>query len=102
MEPPLCLPLAQVEYLETHEAKTDVSLFYGPAIILYLQHVPAILYLQPPSSISRDQPKFMALFYGVMTPTLNPFIYTLRNKDVKRALTKLLKRAGSSKFSLGT
>ncbi|EHB11394.1 Olfactory receptor 2B11, partial [Heterocephalus glaber] len=70
-----------------------VSLFYGPAIILYLQ---------PPSSISRDQPKFMALFYGMMTPTLNPFIYTLRNKDVKGALNKLLRRAGSSTFSLGT
>ncbi|EHB11391.1 Olfactory receptor 2B11 [Heterocephalus glaber] len=70
-----------------------VSLFYGP---------PIILYLQPPSSISRDQPKFLALFYVVVTPTLNPFIYTLRNKDVKRALTKVLRRTSSSKFSLGT
>ncbi|XP_005341271.2 olfactory receptor 2B6 [Ictidomys tridecemlineatus] len=54
-----------------------VFLFYGPAISMYLQ---------PTSSISRDQPKFMALFYGVMIPTINPFIYTLRNKDVKGAL----------------
>ncbi|XP_005414006.2 PREDICTED: olfactory receptor 2B6-like, partial [Chinchilla lanigera] len=60
-----------------------VSLFYGPAISMYLQ---------PPSSISRDQPKFMALFYGVVTPTLNPFIYTLRNKDVKGALGRLVGR----------
>ncbi|XP_069879517.1 olfactory receptor 2B11-like [Dipodomys merriami] len=59
-----------------------VSLFYGPAISMYIQ---------PPSSITRDQPKFMALFYAVVTPTLNPFIYTLRNKDVKGALGKLLK-----------
>ncbi|XP_040835871.1 olfactory receptor 2B11-like [Ochotona curzoniae] len=58
-----------------------VFLFYGPAISMYLQ---------PPSSISRDQPKFMALFYGVVTPTLNPFIYTLRNKDVKGALGHLV------------
>ncbi|XP_004598493.2 olfactory receptor 2B11-like [Ochotona princeps] len=58
-----------------------VFLFYGPAISMYLQ---------PPSSFSKDQPKFMALFYGVMTPTLNPFIYTLRNKDVKGALAKLV------------
>ncbi|CAO2636356.1 Olfactory receptor 2B11 [Lemmus lemmus] len=57
-----------------------VLLFYGPAISMYLQ---------PPSSITKDQPKFMALFYGVVTPTLNPFIYTLRNKDVKGALGKL-------------
>ncbi|EHB01152.1 Olfactory receptor 2B11 [Heterocephalus glaber] len=69
-----------------------VSLFYGPAISMYLQ---------PPASISRDQPKFMALFYIVVTPTFNPFIYTLRNKDMKGALTKLLRGAGSSKFSRG-
>ena len=57
-----------------------VLLFYGPAISMYLQ---------PPSSITKDQPQFMALLYGVVTPTLNPFIYTLRNKDVKGALSKL-------------
>ncbi|XP_012380689.1 olfactory receptor 2B6-like [Dasypus novemcinctus] len=65
-----------------------VFLFYGPAISMYLQ---------PPSSISKDQPKFMALFYGVVTPTLNPFIYTLRNKDVKRAVGNLVRRIFSSK-----
>ncbi|XP_037700166.1 olfactory receptor 2B11-like [Choloepus didactylus] len=65
-----------------------VFLFYGPGISMYLQ---------PPSSISRDQPKFMALFYGVVTPTLNPFIYTLRNKDVKGALRNLMRRIFSSK-----
>ncbi|XP_064151905.1 olfactory receptor 2B11-like [Loxodonta africana] len=65
-----------------------VFLFYGPAISMYLQ---------PSSSITRDQPKFMALFYGVVTPTLNPFIYTLRNKDVKGALGNLRRRIFSSK-----
>ncbi|XP_003423743.3 olfactory receptor 2B11-like [Loxodonta africana] len=60
-----------------------VFLFYGPAISMYLQ---------PSSSITRDQPKFMALFYGVVTPALNPFIYTLRNKDVKGALGNLRRR----------
>ncbi|XP_044531183.1 olfactory receptor 2B11-like [Gracilinanus agilis] len=65
-----------------------VLLFYGPAISMYLQ---------PPSSISRDQPKFMALFYGVVTPTLNPFIYTLRNKDVKGAIGNILRRMFRSK-----
>ncbi|MBZ3883977.1 Olfactory receptor 2B11 [Sciurus carolinensis] len=65
-----------------------VFLFYGPAISMYLQ---------PPSSITRDQPKFMALFYGVVTPTANPFIYTLRNKDVKGALSNLVKSIFSSK-----
>ncbi|MBZ3885365.1 Olfactory receptor 2B11 [Sciurus carolinensis] len=65
-----------------------VLLFYGPTISMYLQ---------PPSSITKDQPKFMALFYGVVTPTANPFIYTLRNKDVKGALRNLVKSIFSSK-----
>ncbi|KAM5165726.1 olfactory receptor 2B11-like [Callospermophilus lateralis] len=65
-----------------------VFLFYGPGISMYLQ---------PPSSITRDQPKFMALFYGVVTPTANPFIYTLRNKDVKGALGNLVRSILSSK-----
>ncbi|XP_042540219.1 olfactory receptor 2B6-like [Dipodomys spectabilis] len=65
-----------------------VFLFFGPGITMYLQ---------PPSSISRDQPKFMALFYGVVSPTLNPFIYTLRNKDVKGALVNLVRSIFSSK-----
>ncbi|XP_069879652.1 olfactory receptor 2B6-like [Dipodomys merriami] len=65
-----------------------VFLFYGPAISMYIQ---------PPSSITRDQPKFMALFYGVVTPTLNPFIYTLRNKDVKGAIHKLVRSICHSK-----
>ncbi|XP_008710268.1 olfactory receptor 2B11-like [Ursus maritimus] len=60
-----------------------VSLFYLPAIYMYLQ---------PPSSYSQEQGKFISLFYSIITPTLNPFIYTLRNKDVKRVLRKLLSR----------
>ncbi|CAD7666964.1 unnamed protein product [Nyctereutes procyonoides] len=60
-----------------------VSLFYLPAIYMYLQS---------PSSYSQEQGKFISLFYSIITPTLNPFIYTLRNKDVKRALRRLLSR----------
>lgn len=60
-----------------------VSLFYLPAIYMYLQ---------PPSSYSQEQGKFISLFYSIITPTLNPFIYTLRNKDMKGALRRLLTR----------
>ncbi|XP_055968329.1 olfactory receptor 2B11-like [Sorex fumeus] len=58
-----------------------VSLFYLPAIYMYLQ---------PPSHYSQEQGKFISLFYSVITPMLNPFIYTLRNKEVKKALARLL------------
>ncbi|XP_004647580.1 olfactory receptor 2C3 [Octodon degus] len=57
-----------------------VSLFYGSIIFMYLQ---------PAKSGSHEQGKFVALFYTVVTPALNPLIYTLRNKDVKGALGRL-------------
>ncbi|XP_004697317.1 olfactory receptor 2C3 [Echinops telfairi] len=58
-----------------------VSLFYGSIIFMYLQ---------PAKSNSHEKGKFIALFYTVVTPMLNPLIYTLRNKDVKRALRHIL------------
>ncbi|XP_057631312.1 olfactory receptor 10 [Chionomys nivalis] len=60
-----------------------VSLFYGSAIYTYLQ---------PKGSYSESKGKFVALFYSIITPMLNPLIYTLRNKDVKGALWRVLGR----------
>ncbi|XP_006894082.1 PREDICTED: putative olfactory receptor 2W6-like [Elephantulus edwardii] len=60
---------------------TVVSLFYGTIIYMYLQ---------PANSYSQDQGKFLTLFYTIVTPSVNPLIYTLRNKDVKGAVKKLL------------
>uniref|UniRef100_A0AC11DR03 Uncharacterized protein n=1 Tax=Ovis aries TaxID=9940 RepID=A0AC11DR03_SHEEP len=51
-----------------------VIIFYGTIIFMYLQ---------PAKSRSKDQGKFVSLFYTVVTPMLNPLIYTLRNKEVK-------------------
>ncbi|XP_007535169.2 olfactory receptor 2C3 [Erinaceus europaeus] len=67
-----------------------VALFYGSIIFMYLQ---------PAKSSSHEQGKFIALFYTVATPMLNPLIYTLRNKDVKQALRHVVFREcwGSSK-----
>ncbi|KAM9103990.1 LOW QUALITY PROTEIN: olfactory receptor 2B11 [Megaptera novaeangliae] len=62
-----------------------VSLIYLPAIYLYLQ---------PPSSYSQEQGEFISLFY--ITPTLNPFICTLRNKDVEGDLRRLLAKGEPS------
>nr|XP_010598977.1 olfactory receptor 2W3-like [Loxodonta africana] len=62
---------------------TVVSLFYGNIIYMYMQ---------PGNNSSQDQGKFLTLFYNLMTPMLNPVIYTLRNKDVKGALKRLLFR----------
>ncbi|XP_042544886.1 olfactory receptor 10-like [Dipodomys spectabilis] len=60
-----------------------VSLFYGSGIYTYLQ---------PIHKYSESKGKFVALFYTIITPMFNPLIYTLRNKDVKGALWKVLGR----------
>ncbi|KAM4819943.1 olfactory receptor 2C1 [Thomomys bottae] len=60
-----------------------VFLFYGSAIYGYLL---------PAKSGSQDQGKFISLFYSVVTPMVNPLIYTLRNREVKGALRRLLGR----------
>ncbi|KAM4675936.1 putative olfactory receptor 2B8 [Discoglossus pictus] len=62
---------------------TVVTLFYGTIIFMYMR---------PGSSHVLNQDKMATLFYSVVTPMLNPLIYTLRNKDVKGALANIAKR----------
>ncbi|XP_045656561.1 putative olfactory receptor 2B8 [Ursus americanus] len=65
-----------------------VSLFYGTAIYAYLQ---------PSNNYSQDQGKFVSLFYTIVTPMVNPVIYTMRNKDVMGAMKKVLCRGHDSR-----
>ncbi|NP_001000242.1 olfactory receptor Olr309 [Rattus norvegicus] len=47
-------------------------------------------YISPGSSYNPERSKFTSVLYSVLSPTLNPLIYTLRNKDVKLALGRIL------------
>ncbi|XP_054859778.1 olfactory receptor 13H1-like [Eublepharis macularius] len=58
-----------------------VSIFYGSAISMYLR---------PHDKAFSNRDKIVSLFYGAVTPMLNPLIYSLRNKDVKGAFWRLL------------
>nr|AAI38173.1 Olfactory receptor 20 [Mus musculus]AAI38174.1 Olfactory receptor 20 [Mus musculus]AAL60828.1 olfactory receptor MOR135-11 [Mus musculus] len=58
-----------------------VSLFYGTIIGLYLC---------PSADNSTVKETVMAMMYTVVTPMLNPFIYSLRNRDMKGALARVI------------
>ena len=66
---------------------TAVLVFYGSLMSMYLK---------PASSSSLTQEKVSSVFYTNVIPMLNPLIYSLRNKEVKNALMKLLRRKISS------
>ncbi|XP_005701455.2 PREDICTED: olfactory receptor-like protein DTMT [Capra hircus] len=69
---------------------TVVSLFYGTVIGLYLC---------PSANNSTVKETVMAMMYNVVTPMLNPFIYSLRNRDMKGALGRVFWRK-KTPFSL--
>ena len=57
------------------------SLFYSTGLGVYVSSV----VIQSSHSAARA-----SVMYTVVTPMLNPFIYSLRNKDVKKAVERLL------------
>ncbi|XP_065801921.1 olfactory receptor 5F1-like [Muntiacus reevesi] len=62
---------------------TAVILFYSTSIYTYLR---------PTSSYSLNQDKVASVFYTVVIPMLNPLIYSLRNKEVKKSLWNVITR----------
>ncbi|XP_053428202.1 olfactory receptor 2AJ1-like [Nycticebus coucang] len=59
-----------------------VIMYYGPFIFTYMR---------PKSYHTPGQDKFLAIFYTILTPSLNPVIYSFRNKDVLGAMKNILK-----------
>ncbi|XP_065270858.1 olfactory receptor 13A1-like [Emys orbicularis] len=57
-----------------------VTLYYSTIVYIYMRST---------SSYSLDKNKMVAIMYTLITPTLNPLIYSLRNKEVKVAIRKI-------------
>ncbi|XP_006894047.1 PREDICTED: olfactory receptor 2L3-like [Elephantulus edwardii] len=68
---------------------TVVSFYYAPFVYTYLR---------PRSYRSPTEDKVLAVFYTVLTPMLNPIIYSLRNKEVLGALRRVTQRLYSVKW----
>ncbi|XP_019489167.1 PREDICTED: olfactory receptor 11L1 [Hipposideros armiger] len=60
-----------------------VTIYYGTMISMYVR---------PNAYLSPEVSKIISVFYTVITPLLNPVIYSLRNKDFKEAVTKVMRR----------
>ncbi|KAM5140346.1 olfactory receptor 5AP2-like [Mantella aurantiaca] len=59
------------------------TIFYGSVFFMYLR---------PKSSYGKDEDKVISILYTIIAPLLNPFIYSLRNKEVKISVRKLVYR----------
>ncbi|KFO35831.1 Olfactory receptor 2L3 [Fukomys damarensis] len=68
---------------------TVVTFYYTPF---------AYTYLRPKSFRSPSEDKVLAVFYSILTPVLNPVIYSLRNKEVLGALRRVAWRICSGKM----
>ena len=60
------------------------------AVVIFFGSI-TFMYFKPPSSNTMEQEKVSSVFYTTLIPMLNPLIYSLRNKDVKNALKKVLR-----------
>ncbi|XP_053218576.1 olfactory receptor 5B21-like [Podarcis raffonei] len=60
-----------------------VSIFYGSLIFVYVL---------PKKDALWEVDKIFSVFYSVLTPLINPLIYSLRNKEVKEALRRAIKK----------
>ncbi|XP_041536304.1 olfactory receptor 141-like [Microtus oregoni] len=62
---------------------TAVSILYGTSLFMYVR---------PSSSYSKEYDMIVSTFYSIGIPMLNPVIYSLRNKDVKEAMRRVLRK----------
>ncbi|NXO30320.1 OR6B1 protein, partial [Cisticola juncidis] len=70
------------------------------AVVVIFFSATLFMYARPRSANSRDLNKLVSIIYTIITPMLNPFIYCLRNQEVKDTLVKVLcSRAALSRVS---
>ncbi|XP_077169620.1 olfactory receptor 14A16-like [Paroedura picta] len=95
-----CFVFIIVSYIQIFSAVLRIPSVHGQkkALSTCLPHLTVVSflvfssifsYVRPQSSTSSDQNVLFAIIYAVLPPLLNPFIYGIRNKEIKAALLKL-------------
>ncbi|KAM6065593.1 olfactory receptor 14A16-like [Chlamydotis macqueenii] len=96
-----CFVFIVVSYVQIFRAVLRIPFEQGrhKAFSMCLPHLAVVslfistgffAYLKPPSTSSRYLDLFLAVLYSVVTPTVNPLIYSMRNQELKFTLKKLI------------
>ncbi|XP_034959024.1 olfactory receptor 14A16-like [Zootoca vivipara] len=103
-----CFVFITITYMEIFSTVRKIPSVHGKkkALSTCLPHLTVVsvllftgvfAYTRPPSEASSDLDIAFAVVYSIIPPTLNPFIYSMRNKEIKTAVWKLLDVRHSSK-----
>ncbi|XP_068023632.1 olfactory receptor 6B1-like [Melanerpes formicivorus] len=85
----LCIPMAQ------NRKKAFSTCASHLTVVIIFFSATLFMYARPRSIQSLDLNKLISIIYTIVTPMLNPFIYCLRNQEVKDALWKVLHGMGA-------
>ncbi|NP_001000955.1 olfactory receptor Olr308 [Rattus norvegicus] len=83
--------IASILHMRSAEGKREAFSTCSSHLIVVAMYYSSVFfaYINPRSSYNPERSKFTTVLYSVLSPTLNPLIYTLRNKDVKLALGRI-------------
>ncbi|XP_074092443.1 olfactory receptor 13A1-like [Macrotis lagotis] len=86
-----CFIISNILKIRTREGKKRAFSTCSSHLIVVTMYYCTVFYayVSPISRYSPESGKLVAVIYTAVSPTLNPLIYTLRNKDVKEALRKV-------------
>ncbi|XP_018430137.1 PREDICTED: olfactory receptor 5V1-like [Nanorana parkeri] len=87
----LFITLTILKIDSTKQKQKAFSTCASHLLVVFLFYVTVLfMHLRPPSSYSPQQDRVVSIFYTVVTPMLNPIIYSVRNKEIKVAIRKTL------------